>query len=191
MGTDTRQLYRRASEGFGERVHAVRDDQWALPTPCGEWDVRAVVNHVVGENRWAVPLFAGGTIEEVGDRYDGDLLGGDPAVAWDDSAAAAAASVDAPGAVDRTVHLSFGDVPGHEYAMQLFADLLVHGWDLSRAIGADERLDPELVDACAAWFATVAGSYRAGGAVGPRVATPPDADPQTVLLADFGRTAAG
>ena len=70
-------------------------------------------------------------------------------------------------------------------------DLLVHGWDLSRAIGADERLDPELVDACAAWFATVARSYRAGGAVGPRPATPPDADAQTLLLADFGRTAAG
>jgi uncharacterized protein (TIGR03086 family) len=191
MGIDVRQLYHRAARGFGERVHAVRDDQWSGPTPCSDWDVRALVNHLVGENRWAPPLFAGGTVADVGDRYDGDLLGDDPVAAWDDSAAWAAAAVDDPAAMGRTVHLSFGDCPGREYAMQLFADLLVHGWDLSRAIGADERLDPELVDACAAWFATVAGSYRAGGAVGPRVATPPDADPQTVLLADFGRTAAG
>ena len=47
-------------------------------TPCTEWDVRALVNHVLGEIRWAVPLFAGSTIAEVGDRFDGDLLGDDP-----------------------------------------------------------------------------------------------------------------
>jgi uncharacterized protein (TIGR03086 family) len=188
---DARELYDRAARAFGERVHAVRDDQWGAPTPCSDWDVRMLVNHLVGENRWAPPLFAGATIAEVGDRYDGDLLGPDPVSTWDESAAAAAAAVHDPAALDRSVHLSFGDCPGREYAMQLFADLLVHGWDLSRAIGAHDRMDPELVDACAAWFATVAEAYRAGGAVAPRVPTPPDADPQTVLLADFGRAAAG
>ena len=70
--------------------------------------------------------------------------------------------------MDRTVHLSFGDFPGREYAMQLFADMLIHGWDLARAIGADEQLDPELVAALAAWFADMADAYRAAGAVGPR-----------------------
>jgi len=128
----------------------------------------AVVNHLAGENRWAPPLFAGGTGEEVGDRYQGNLVGDDPVAAWDDSAAAAATAVDGPDALDRIVRLSFGDVPGHEYAMQLFADLLVHGWDLAHAIGAEERLDPELVDACAAWFAGVADAHCAAGAVPAR-----------------------
>src|SRR6478735_7046051 len=52
------ELYRRAQDTFGERVHGVRADQWRAPTPCTDWDVRSLVNHVVGENRWAGPWFA-------------------------------------------------------------------------------------------------------------------------------------
>jgi len=189
MTTQPRDLYRRASDSFGARVHAVRSEQWDLPTPCTEWDVRTLVNHVVGENRWAVPLFGGGTIAEVGDRLDGDLLGADPTAAWDESASGAVSVVDEMGAMERTVHLSFGDFPGSEYAMQLFADLLVHGWDLARATGQDETLDPELVTACAEWFAALAPAYREAGAVASRPTVPDDADPQTLLLAEFGRTA--
>jgi uncharacterized protein (TIGR03086 family) len=72
--------------------------------------------------------------------------------------------------------------------MQVFADLVVHGWDLARAIGADERIDAELVEACATWFAPMEEAYRSAGAIGPRVETPPGADPQTRLLAVFGRS---
>jgi uncharacterized protein (TIGR03086 family) len=186
---DIGDLYQRAMAAFGERVHAVRDDQWSGPTPCSEWGVRALVNHLVSENRWAPPLFEGRTIAEVGDRFEGDLLGEDPKAAWDDSAREAVAAVREDGALDRTVHLSFGDLRGREYAMQLFADTLVHGWDLARAIGADERLDPELIEACTAWFVNVEDIYRSAGAVGPKPEVPADADPQTRLLAMFGRTA--
>jgi uncharacterized protein (TIGR03086 family) len=96
-------------------------------------------------------------------------------------------AIDDPGAMDRTVHLSFGDFPGSEYTMQLFADLLVHGWDLARATGQPDEMSPDLVAACAEWFAPIAEMYRAGGAIGPRPEVPPSADAQTVLLADFGR----
>lgn len=89
----------------------------------------------------------------------------------------------------RTVHISAGDVTGEEYAFQLFADHLIHGWDLARAIGAADRLDPELVGAAAAWFASHEEEYRQAGAIGPRPEIPADADEQTVLLAMFGRTA--
>lgn len=189
MTTPIRELYRSALAMFGDRVHGVDDNQWHLATPCEEWDVRTLVNHVVGENLWAVPLFAGATIAEVGDRFDGDLLGEDPVAAWDESAAAAIAAVDGPDAMDTTVHLSFGDFPGSEYAMQLFADLLIHGWDLARATGQPDGMDPNLVAICSGWFAGVAEGYRAGGAVAPRPAVPTGADPQTQLLADFGRVA--
>lgn len=184
---DVPELHRRAVESFGSRVQSIGDDQWRLPTPCAGWDVRALVNHVIGEDRWTPPLFAGSTIEEVGDRFDGDLLGASPKQAWDEAAAEAVAAVQQPGAMERTVQLSFGDTPGEEYAMQLFADHLIHGWDLAHAIGADERLDPELVDACAGWFADREAMYRGGGAIGERVAVPDDADAQTKLLAAFGR----
>jgi uncharacterized protein (TIGR03086 family) len=184
-------LHQRASGEFGRRVHAVGDDQWSLPTPCTEWDVRALVNHLVYENLWTVPLMEGRTIEDVGDRYEGDLLGDNPQAAYDAAAAPALEAVQQDGAMERTVHLSFGDFPGREYALQLFADHLVHAWDLARAIGADERLDPELVDACAGWFAAMEEAYRGAGAVGPRpeIAGDADADAQTRLLAMFGRRA--
>ena len=188
MHSDVRDLYQRAMATFGAHVHAVRDDQWNAPTPCSEWDVRALVNHLVSENRWVPPLFEGQTIAEVGDRFEGDLLGDDPRAAWDESAGEAVAAVRDDGALDRMVHLSFGDTPGREYAMQLFADTVVHGWDLARAIGAHDRLDPELVEACSAWFAGVEDGYRASGAIGPRPELPPHADQQARLLAMFGRT---
>jgi uncharacterized protein (TIGR03086 family) len=188
METDVRKLHQRATDSFGAQVHAIRDDQWASGTPCEEWDVRTLVNHVVSEHRWMPPLLAGRTIPEVGDRFDGDLLGDDGKAAWDDSAAEAVAAVHDDGAMERIVHLSFGDFPGQEYTMQVFADLVIHGWDLARAIGADERIDPDLVEACASWFGPMEEAYRSAGAVGPRIETPPDADAQTRLLAVFGRS---
>jgi uncharacterized protein (TIGR03086 family) len=189
MPADQADLHRRAVEEFGARVRAVADDQWELPTPCADWNVRQLVNHLVYENRWTVPLMSGGTIAEVGDRYEGDLLGDRPKQAWDESSAEAVEAVGADGALDRIVDLSSGPTPAREYVSQLFADHLIHAWDLARAIGADERLDPELVDACAAWFTSMEDVYRSIGAIGPRPETPPGADAQTTLLAAFGRTA--
>ncbi len=186
-GIDTRELYRRAQDAFGSRVHGIGPDQWASTTPCAAWDVRALVNHVLSELRWTVPLFAGQTIDEVGGRFDGDLLGDDPVARWDEAARDALAAVDDEGAMDRTVHLSFGDFAGREYAMQLFAELLVHGWDLSVATGQDATLDPELVDACAGWFPAWAAGYREVGVVAPPVPVGPDAAAQDRLLAEFGR----
>jgi len=182
-------MLRRAVGEFGGRVSEIRDGQWEARTPDTEWCVRDLVNHVVAEDLWAPPLFAGSTISEVGDRFDGDVLGPDPKAAWQLAAAHAVEAADAPGAMDRTVHLSFGDFPGQEYAMQLFADHLIHAWDLARAIGADERLDPALVDGCTTWFGALEDAYRSAGAIAGRPPVPDGADAQTRLLAMFGRQA--
>lgn len=187
MTVDPVELYRGAAAGFGNCVHAVGPDQWSWPTPCSEWNVRELVNHLVGENRWVPELFAGRTVADVGDRLDGDLLGADPVAAWDSSIAAALDSIGEDGAMARIVRLSFGDLPGGEYVMQLFADLLIHGWDLARAIGADEHLDAALVTACATWFEGAAELYRGAGVVGSQVEVAATADPQARLLAAFGR----
>jgi uncharacterized protein (TIGR03083 family) len=79
---DTVAWHRRSVERFVELTEGVQDDQWGLPTPCAEWDVRAFVNHLAYEDKWTVPLMAGKTIEEVGDQFEGDLLGGDPRRPW-------------------------------------------------------------------------------------------------------------
>jgi uncharacterized protein (TIGR03086 family) len=182
-------MFGRAVAEFGARVGQIGDHQWQAPTPDEDWTVRDLVNHVVGEDLWAPPLLAGSTIAEVGDRFDGDVLGAGPRAAWAAASAGAMRAVGQDGAMDCIVHLSFGDVPGREYTLQLFADHLIHAWDLARAIGADERLDGELVASCASWFGAVEDAYRGAGAIAARPPVADDADAQTVLLACFGRRA--
>jgi uncharacterized protein (TIGR03086 family) len=180
-------LHAEAMAAFDAAVRAVQPDQWQLSTPCLDWDVRTLVNHVVGEARWVVPLLGGRTVADVGGALDGDLLGDDPAAAWRaarDEALGAVGSTDVESCI---VHLSFGDTPALEYLRQLTADYLIHTWDLAVTIGAADRLDPELVDAVAAWFAGQAAAYRGAGAVAAPVPVPADADPQRRLLAEFGR----
>ena len=180
------EMYRRSVEGFGQRVLAVGSDDWDRPTPCSDWSVRDLVNHLVSEELWAPPLFEGRTIAEVGDRFEGDLLGADPQGAWK---AAAAPALDAAtkDVLDRTVHLSFGDVPGREYIGQLTADHVIHAWDLARGTGGDERLDPELVEFVHAFLAPQVEAWQSAGVFAPPVEVPAGADLQTKLLAMTGR----
>lgn len=182
-------LHRRATNRFGDLVRTIGPGRWALPTPCDEWTVRDLVNHVTAENLWMPPLMSGARIADVGDRFDGDVLGDDPAAAWDAAATQALAALDDTGVMTRTVHLSFGDTPADEYVRQLLADHVVHAWDLARAIDADDHLDDTLVAACAAWFDSVEDTYRRAGAIGPREAVAADAGAQQRLLARFGRSA--
>jgi uncharacterized protein (TIGR03086 family) len=183
---DVLSLFRRATGEFAARAHRI-GDRWTAPTPCAGWDIRTLVHHVVEEQLWAPPLFGGSTIAEVGDRFAGDLLGADPVATLDQAHAAAIAAAEAPGALDRTVHLSFGDVAGAEYAMQLAADHVIHAWDLAVATGTDPALDPESVATVSAWFEPVEHLYRDAGLIGPRVPLPDSAGPQQRLLAMFGR----
>ncbi|SRR6266545_2454644 len=184
------ELHQRACDRFCEHVRAIQNGQWAAATPCAGWDVRALVNHVAAEDLWTPPLLAGATITEVGNRFDGDVLGTDPVAGYTQAAADAVTAVKSGGALQRTVHISFADVPGEEYVWQLLADHLIHGWDLARAIGADDHLDPDLVNACATWFAGKEDAYRAAGAIGPRANLPAHPGQQAILLAAFGRTTA-
>src|SRR6266568_8774712 len=106
------QLHRRALDATGRVVAGMSASQFALATPDADWDVRALLNHLVAGNLWAAELAAGGTIEQVGDRLDGDVLGADPAAAYTASADAAAAVFRRPGALDAPCAVSYGPVPG-------------------------------------------------------------------------------
>lgn len=182
-------LYRRAMEQFGELLRRVGAGDWSGPTPCEGWSVRDLANHVIGENRWVPPLMRGATVADVGDALDGDLLGDDASASWEEAAAAALEAVREPGALERTVHLSFGDFPGRFYIGQVLSDHVIHAWDLARATGADEKLDPDLVRFTYDEMVPQFEQWRAAGAFGPRVEVPEDADLQTKLLAEAGRKA--
>jgi len=178
-------LHRRTVEHWAARVAAVRDDQWGDPTPCTEWSVRDLVNHVVGEELWTTPLLRGKTIQEVGPAFDGDVLGSDPLMTAGSASAEAAAVVDKVVPGGGRVHLSYGEEDMGEYVRQLSADHLIHGWDLAAATGGDTSMDPELVTEVAAWFAQREGMYRSAGIIASR--RPGAGGPATDLLAGFGR----
>ncbi|MEV4532482.1 TIGR03086 family metal-binding protein [Asanoa sp. NPDC049518] len=179
--------YQRALRGFADQVARIRPDQWSAPTPCTDWTVRELVNHLVYEDRWSVPLINGASLGSVGTQFEGDLLGADPVRAAQDASAESVAAVHAPGAMSRTVELSFGVTPAEEYVRQLLADHVVHGWDLAAATGQDRDLDDELVREVAAWFPANEDAYRAGGAIAERVEVAGDAPAQDKLIAAFGR----
>lgn len=172
---------------FSSRVRAV-GDRWGAPTPCAGWSVRDLVNHLTAEQLWVPRLVREGrTLAQVGDRYDGDVLGDDPVTAWERAAAGARDAFREEGALDRTVNLSYGDTASAAYCSQMAADAVVHAWDLSRAIGADERLPPALVDFALAEFAPYAASLPATGLFAEPVPSAPGADAQTRLLTMLGR----
>lgn len=168
-------------------VAGIESGQWDWPTPCEDWNVRELANHVVSGNFWAGELMGGKTIEEVGDRLDGDLLGGDAVAAYEESARVAAAAFHEPGAMEKPAAVSYGPVPGEVYCGHRFTDVLVHGWDLAKATGRDTTLDPGLVDAAIAVVKPQLDGLRASGAFATDVDVPDDADPQTTLLAWMGR----
>ncbi len=181
--------YVRAMESAVRFVSGVRVSQWHDPTPCTEWDLRVLVNHMTYENVWAAELFPGKTMAEVGDRFDGDVVGDDPIGAFNRSVEAATAAVSATGAMEAVCHLSFGDVPGSEYAKQLFGEMLIHGWDVAKASRQDPALDAALLDVGLPIAEEVASMAEGSGAIASPVTVPGGAPAQTKLLAFLGRRA--
>ncbi len=185
-------LHAASGRRFAALAASVGPEQWHDQTPCSEWDVRALVHHLLYEQRWVPPLFEGQTIEEIGDRFEGDLMGGDTS-AWPGLLASAIeeahAAVAQPGALGRTVHLSYGDATGQEYVLQLTADLAIHAWDLARATGQDYTLDPGVVALLLPWTEANADLLTASGMFGSRIDAGPSAPDDARLLGMLGRRA--
>jgi uncharacterized protein (TIGR03086 family) len=185
--TSLPEAHRRALDATGRIVRGVDARQMSGSTPCDAFDVRGLLNHLVSGNLWVEPLVSGKTIEEVGDQYDGDVVGADPSAAYDASARVAADAFERPGAMEAPVAVSYGPVPGEVYAGHRFIDVLIHGWDLAVATGQDTTLDPSLVDTCWEIVRPQQDLLRGSGAFGTEVEVRADADSQTRLLAVLGR----
>ena len=178
-----------ASDDFAATVRLVGADQWELPTPCDGWTVRDVVGHVAAGCRMAETLAAGGTRNDAITVLGIDHLGDDPVGAID---AALAAQLDAFSRPDVATHVfqhPAGDMPGAQVQRFRLGDLLVHQWDLARAIGADETLDDELVrevwDGISPMIPMLATSGVFGS--GPSGMVTDEAPLQTRLLDAMGR----
>ena len=186
--TELLELFQRAQAAFTDRVDAVEPGQWDLEALPG-WTVADLVAHLVGEAHWIPGLLAGEPLDDVAAQVPEDtdaLLAPDPLTAWEAVADEALAAVAAADLVSGTVHLSRGPTPAGEYVEELTTDLTVHSWDLARATGGDEVLDPALVRAAE----RLAGRLPADGVPGlfdPPVELPGGGSPQDRLLARLGR----
>jgi uncharacterized protein (TIGR03086 family) len=183
MTNDSAERYRRVASGFTRRVTAVHGDDWLLPAPCEGWVALDVVRHLVD---WVPPFLADGT---------GTALAVGPSVDTDPVAAWLTMSDSIQGLLDdRDQAAASFDHPmvGHhrvDDAVMTFvlSDVLIHTWDLARACGVDETLDPDEVARMFDGIQEADAMLRESGQYGPKVEVPADADVQTRLIAFLGR----
>jgi uncharacterized protein (TIGR03086 family) len=126
-----------ALELSGRLVAGIEPDQWGLPTPCTEWNVQQLVDHlVVGQQLFARVLRGEPFAQAVAAVHSvADRLGDDAAAAYDASARDVLAAFRVPGVLERPVRVPFGTVPGEVARHLRIIECLVHGWDLATALG--------------------------------------------------------
>ncbi|HEU5002110.1 MAG TPA: TIGR03086 family metal-binding protein [Actinomycetota bacterium] len=118
---------------------------WTLVTPCPEWDVRALLNHVIGgDYRYALMLHGAGPEDLAASRAE-DHVGDDPVRAFRRSRAQVAATFAEPGALDRVIQHRAGERTGAHLLGMRTVDYAAHGWDLARTLEVVAAPDPELV----------------------------------------------
>ncbi len=176
--------YREIAGRFTELVKGVPDDQtWARPSPVAGWTARDVVRHLV---EWFPGFIAGGAGVTL---PKGPNVDDDPVAAWLTMSDGVQAILDDPASqatvlADRHI----GETPLPEAISQFFTgDVFLHTWDLARATGQDETLDPQRCAMMLDGLQPYDEVLRSSGHYGPKVEVPDDADPQTKLIALIGR----
>ena len=126
--------HKRAQDTFASVLANVKPDQLDLPSPCTEWNAKAVIEHVIGGNQWVQQL-AGLQPPQVPDEFG---------AAHAATAAGAQAVFGAPDGLTREFELPFATMPGAGFIGLRTTDVLAHAWDLAKATGQSTDLDPEL-----------------------------------------------
>jgi uncharacterized protein (TIGR03086 family) len=181
------ELVNRAVATTASLVRSVRPEQYDAPTPCPDWTVRALLNHLIAGNRYFAAQIAGEPADPTVWGVD-HVAGGDPAALYDEAAGGALKAVSIPGATERAATLPSGS-PGPRYVDMYLMEQLLHGWDLATATGQDRSGDPAVVQAVYdAWYGRVPAEVRAlGSVVGPEQPCPEDAPLFDRLAAYLGR----
>jgi uncharacterized protein (TIGR03086 family) len=164
-------------------IGGVRDDQWSEPTPCTEWDVRALVDHTT----WVALAFAARAEGRELAPTGRDVLGDVPVRAFTEAAASALTAWGRRGTAG-TMRLPIGELPAEAALGIQTLDTYIHAWDLARATGQDAVFDGSLADGLLAFMLRVLPEPPRDGRFAPSVATPADAPAQDRLVAHAGRT---
>lgn len=167
----------RACRGFSTVVGQVSEAGWTAPTPCSEWDARALVEHVIGFHEFLL-------LRPVGQRAERPREG--PAARWHATAVAIDAALRHPRLREETTFFDGDSRRPLDVLCAITADVAIHTWDLARSVGASDRIDRDLCSAALdAAHATTAADRS--GLFAPPVPIRSDASPQDRLLALRGR----
>jgi uncharacterized protein (TIGR03086 family) len=174
--------YERITGQFTDRVRAVPAEGWDNPSPCEGWTARDVVGHLT---EWIPGFFGAQGVEFPPVPSVGD----DPVGAWETVQATVARALADPALAAKPVETPFSTQSLAETVdMIVTGDVFTHTWDLARATGQDETLDPEHLQRMMAAMGTMPEEVlRADGMFGPAIDVPVDADDQTRFLAYVGR----
>ena len=181
--TDVQERYRRVSKGFDVAVRAVTPGKWEAQSPCEQWTARDVVAHVVAGHRRVIAGVRGGEPKPLG-------ADDDPKQAWEEASRAVDEITGDLEALATEIDGPIGKMPaGQIIGRFVTMDLLVHTWDLARAVGADERLDEDSVRQAYEALKPMDAMIRQQGVFGPKLQPPAGADLQTEFLYFLGRRA--
>jgi uncharacterized protein (TIGR03086 family) len=182
---DLLDAYKQTLAFTGTRVAGTRPAQFGDPTPCSEWDVRALIGHVVTviSHYSALPS---GVAHSTATPVDAIADGQHPLV-YARLADEALAAWSQPGALERPCHHVMGTMPGGRALSIHTTDLLVHGWDLAVATGQDDSIDPQLADLAVATLRDILRLDKGRGTFFAPALPPPGGDAQSRLLAYAGR----
>jgi uncharacterized protein (TIGR03086 family) len=180
--TEISERYARLADAFAAKITSVPSDRWAAQSPCEGWTARDVVGHVVSSQGLILGLVG----RSLGDIPSAD---DDPLAAWTAARAVVQRELEDPARATAEFEGSMGKM-SFEGAVDRFlcVDLVVHGWDLARAVGLDDHIDPKDVARVRQVAASFGDMMRSPQAFGPEVEAPAGADEQGRLLAFLGRT---
>jgi uncharacterized protein (TIGR03086 family) len=183
MGSTPAEEFREIGGRFGEVAAGVRPEQWDDPSPVAGWTARDVVRHLV---EWFPAFLSGGAGVEL---PAGPSVDDDPAGAWRHLQGEVEALLDDPASADRVLsNPHIGEIPLPQAVSQFFTgDVFMHTWDLARATGQNDDLDPGRCVDMLAGMQPIEKLMRDSGQYGPRVPVPDDSDPQSKLLGFIGR----
>jgi uncharacterized protein (TIGR03086 family) len=187
MESDAANIFKQVITMAGQAVMKVKPEDLNNPTPCSEWNLRALINHMVYEIAWIPDILDGKSFKETGELHGGDLLGDDVHEAWNEIVIAARTKADET-PPDKTVHMYVGDVPAEDYLAEVAYDVLIHGWDVAQAIGEPYEIRGELLVFAKAAVDPLTERYSEYGVFGEMVEVGDDADDQTKILGKMGRS---
>jgi uncharacterized protein (TIGR03086 family) len=181
------EMYERALGRTGKTVAGTSRDQFADSTPCADWNVETLLDHIIGG---CLTFAAGAEGRRVDAMRHPHLTGDDHVSAYENAARAALAGFRAPGALERDFALPWGDSPGAAALGLALADAAVHGWDLAKATGQEATIDDDIAEALYAMTTQMMepkGRFPRMTAFKEPVEVGDDAAPPRRLLAYLGR----